>query len=104
MYSKIIARYRRLVAHRLCRMAVTRPWVTGPHYKKETIDIRNSQRHREEGNARIHKLSAMGAGLAKIIAKAQILLYFESPGTDLHIAENACGIDYDATRSQKQVH
>jgi hypothetical protein len=41
--------------------------------ENESIDIGKSQRLRKEGNARIHKVSAMGSGLAKIIEKVRIL-------------------------------
>jgi hypothetical protein len=39
----------------------------------------------------------MKLGLAKIIEKGCTSRYFESPETDLHNAENACGIDYANT-------
>ena len=55
----------------------------------ENIEIRKSQRLRKEGNARINKVSAMRPGLGKVIEKVRISKYFESPETDLHIAENA---------------
>jgi hypothetical protein len=38
----------------------------------ESIDIRNSQRLRKEGNATSNKLSAVRPGLAKIIEKVHI--------------------------------
>jgi len=72
--------------------------------ENENIDIGNSQRLRKDGNARISKVSAMRPGFAKIIEKVHISSYFESPETDLHIAENDCGIDYADTWSPKQVH
>jgi len=72
--------------------------------EKDSIDIGNSQRLRKEGNARINKVSAMRQGLAKIIEKERISWYFESPEIILHIAENACFIDYADTRSLKRVH
>jgi len=59
----------------------------------ENIEIRKSQRLRKEGNARINKVSAMRPGLGKVIEKVRISKYFESPETDLHIAENARWID-----------
>jgi len=71
--------------------------------ENESIDIGKSQRLRKEGNARINKMSAMRPGLAKIIEKVLISWYFESPQTDLHIAENACSINYADTWSSKQV-
>jgi len=72
--------------------------------ENESIDIGKSQRLRKEGNARINKVSAMEPGLAKIIEKVGISLSFESPEADLHIAQNACCIDYADTGSPKQVH
>jgi len=65
--------------------------------ENESIDIGKSQILWKEGNARIYKVSAMKAGLAKIIEKVRISWYFESPEIDLHIAENACCIDYADT-------
>jgi len=72
--------------------------------QNESIDFGKSQRLRKEGNARINKVSAMRPGLAKIIEKVHISWYFESPEADLHIAENACCINYADTRSPKRVH
>jgi len=46
----------------------------------------------------------MEPGLVKIIEKVRISRYFESAETDLHIAENACCIDYTNTWSSKLVH
>jgi len=40
--------------------------------ENESIDIGKSQRLRKERNARIHKVSAMRPGLAKIIEKVRI--------------------------------
>ena len=62
--------------------------------ENESIDIGKSQRLRKEGNARINNVSAMRPGLAKIIEKVCIVIFFESPETDLYMAENACNIDY----------
>jgi hypothetical protein len=70
----------------------------------ESIDIGKSQRLRKEGNARINKVSAMRPGLAKIIQKVRISCYFGSPEADLHLAENACWIDYANTWSPEQVY
>jgi hypothetical protein len=56
--------------------------------------IGNRQRPRQEGNARITKLSGKRPGLAMIIKEVHILKYFEYPETCLHIAENACCIDH----------
>jgi hypothetical protein len=44
-------------------------------------------------------VSAMRQGLARIIGKVCISWYFERSECDLHIARNACGIDYADTRS-----
>jgi len=73
-------------------------------WENESIDIGMSQRLRKEGNARINKVSAMRAGLAKIIEKVCIWTYIEHPETDLDIVANACSIDYADTWSSKQVH
>jgi len=67
--------------------------------ENESIEIGKSQRLRIEGDARINKVSAMRRSIAKIIEKVCISRYFESPETDLHIAENACWIDYADTGS-----
>jgi len=72
--------------------------------ENESIDIGISQRLRKEGNVRINMVWGMKSGLGKIIAKVHISRYFESPETDLHIAENACCIDYADTCSLKWVH
>ena len=72
--------------------------------ENESTDIGNSQRLPKEGNDRINMVSAMRPGLANIIEKVCISRYFESPETDLHIAENACCIDYADTWSSKWVH
>ena len=69
----------------------------------ESIDIGKSQSHRKEGNARINQVSAMRPGLAKIIEKVHISRYFESPETNLHIAEDPCCIDYADAWSSKRV-
>jgi len=72
--------------------------------ENERVDIGKSQRFRNEGNARINKVSAMKPALAKIIEKVRISRYFKSAETDLYIAENACCIDYTNTWSSKRVH
>jgi len=86
----------------------TKSWEAHEHHQQfgenERIDIGKSERLRIEGNARINKVSAMRPGLAKIIEKVRISWDFESPETDLHIAENACYIDYADTWSPKRVH
>ena len=67
-------------------------------------DIGKNQRLREEGNARINKVSAMKPGLAKRIDKVHIWRIFESTETDLGIAANACGIDYVDTWLLQRVY
>jgi len=54
--------------------------------ENESTNIGKSQRHRNEGNARINMVLAMRPGLSKIIETVCISRYFESPETDLHIA------------------
>jgi len=71
--------------------------------ENESTDIGKSQRLRKEGNARMNKVSAMRPGLAKTIEKVRISTYFQSAEADLHIAENACCIDYTDTWSSKRV-
>jgi hypothetical protein len=71
--------------------------------ENESTDIGKSRRLREEGNARINKVSAMRPGLAKIIQKERISTYYESAETDLPIAENACCIDYADIWTSKRV-
>jgi len=46
----------------------------------------------------------MKPGFAMILEKVRISRYFESADTHLHIAENACCIDYANTWSSKRVH
>jgi len=65
--------------------------------ENESVDIGKSQRLRKEGNAGINKVSAMKPGLAKIMEKVHISRYIGSAETDLHIAENACCMDYANT-------
>jgi len=62
-----------------------------------------SQRLRKEGNARINKVSAMNADLAKIIEKVCISRYSENSETDHHIAANASCVHYVDTWSSKRV-
>jgi len=69
--------------------------------ENESMDTGNRQRLRKEGNARINKVSAMKPGLAKKIEKVRISWYFECCEADLHIAENACCINYTNTWSPK---
>jgi len=45
----------------------------------------------------------MRPSLAKLIEKVSISRHFEKPETDLHIAENACCIDYTDTWASKQL-
>jgi len=72
--------------------------------ENESIAIGKSERLRKEGNARINKVSAIRPGLAKIIGKVCISWYFDSPEADLHIADNACCINYTNTCSPKRVY
>jgi len=72
--------------------------------ENESVHIGKSQRLGNEGNARINKLSAMKPGLEKIIEKVHISRDFESAETNLHVAENACGINCANTWSSKRVH
>jgi len=72
--------------------------------ENESPDIGKCPRRRKEGDATISKVSAMRPGWAKIIKKAHISRHLESPATDLHIAANACCIDYPDTWSSKWVH
>jgi hypothetical protein len=71
--------------------------------QNESIDIGKSQRIRKERNARINEVSSMKPGLSKITAKVRISRHFESPETDMHIAQTACCIDYGNNGSSKQV-
>jgi hypothetical protein len=86
----------------------TKSWEAHEHDQQfgehQSTDIGKSQRLRKEGNARINMVSGMRPGLAKIIDKVCISIYFESAETDLHIAENACCIDYANTWTSKRVY
>jgi len=86
----------------------TKPWEARERDQQfgenESVNIGKSQRLRKEGNAKMNKVLAMKPGLAKMIEKVRISRYFESAETDLHIAENACCIDYANTWSTKLVH
>ena len=62
------------------------------------------QRLREEGNARIDKVSAMRPGLVKILENVCITQYFGRPETDLHIAVNACCIHYADSGLSERFH
>jgi len=73
-------------------------------WKNENIDIGKSQRLRKDGNARINKVFAMRACLAKTNEKVCISRYVENLETDLQISENTCGIDYADTWLSKPVH
>jgi len=88
----------------MCSLGVqghTKSWATHECNQQcgenESINIGKSQRFRNEGNARINKVSAMRPGLGKIIETVRISRYVDRPETDLHIAENACCIDYADT-------
>jgi len=86
----------------------TKPWEAHERDQQfgenESKDNGKRQRLRKEGNVRINKVSARRPGLAMIIEKIRISWYFESPESDLHIAENACCINYSNTWSLKWVH
>jgi hypothetical protein len=60
----------------LCVKGCTKSWEAHEHDqqfgKNQSTDGGKSQRLRNEGNARSHKLSAMRPGLAKIIEKVGI--------------------------------
>jgi len=72
--------------------------------ENEWMDIAKSQWLRKQGNARNNKVSALRPGLTKIIEHVCISRYFESPETELHIAQNTCYINYADTWSSKRVH
>jgi len=72
--------------------------------ENESTNVGKSQRLREEGNAWINKVSAMRPGLGKDNWECTYLRHFERPETNLHIAENACCVDYADTWSSKPVH
>jgi len=92
----------------LCGKGCAKSWEAherNQHFEEnESIDIGKSQRLQKEGKARINKLSAMSAGLAKIFQKVHSSRHFESAETDLRIAGNACRIDYADTRLSKRLH
>ena len=56
------------------------------------------------GKDRLNRLSAMRLCLAKKIGKLYTSWWFESPDTDLHIAENTCCMDYADTWSSTPDH
>jgi len=62
--------------------------------ENDGLHIGKNQRLQKEGNARIHKVSAIRPGVAMIIEKVRISLFFDYPDTNLHEAENACWIYY----------
>jgi len=68
------------------------------------IDIGNCQQLWKEGNARINKVSAMRAALAKIVQKVRIWSNFESPGTDLLSEPNTYIMYHSQTRLSKRMH
>jgi len=65
--------------------------------QNESINIEKSERLRTDVNTRMNKVSAKRPGLAKIFEKVRIWTHYKSPETALHIAENACCIDYADT-------
>jgi hypothetical protein len=60
-----------------------------PFGENPGIGIGKSQSLRNEGNARMNKVSAMRPVLAMILEKIHILTYFEYPETEHQIEENA---------------
>jgi hypothetical protein len=70
----------------------------------DIIDIGRRQTLQKESNAGINKVLAMRPGLAQITGKVGISNIFASAEPDLHMAENACHLDYVDTWSAKQVH
>jgi len=75
------------------------------HFEEiESTKIGNGERHRNEGNARIYKVSAMRPGSEMLIEKVRISWYFERPEAECHIADNACCINYADRWSLEQVH
>jgi hypothetical protein len=65
--------------------------------ENESIDIGKSQRLRQEGNARINKVSAVIPGVANIVGKVRISWYVDSHEAHHQIAENGCGNGYTDT-------
>jgi hypothetical protein len=70
----------------------------------EGTDSGKSQRLWKEVNARINTVSPMRPGLVKMIEKVHISRYFERVETDIHIAENACCVEYADTWLVKRVN
>jgi len=66
--------------------------------------IGKSQSLRKEGIAIINKVLAMRSGFTKIIVNLHVSSGFEWPHSNLHIAENACCMDYINTWSSKLFH
>jgi len=92
----------------LSQKGLTKPWEAHDGNQQfgenEYTDIGKSQRLQKESNASINKVFAMRSGLAKIIEKVHISRFFESPETNLHLAESACCIDCIDTWPSKQLH
>jgi len=90
-----------LIMHSVSLEDCTKSWEAHEYDQKfgqnESLYIWKSLRLRNEGNATINQVSAINPGIPKIIEKVHMLRNFESPQTDLHIAENACYIDYADT-------
>jgi len=86
----------------------TKSWEAHDHYQQfgenESTDIGNSQRLRKGGNPIINRVLPMRLGLAKITEKVCISRHFACSETEVHIAENACCVDYIDTWLSKQVH
>jgi hypothetical protein len=79
----------------------TKSWEAQKHddefRENESTDIRNSERLRKGGNARINKVLAMRAGLAQIFDNVHISTYVENAETDVDIGEKTCCIHYGDT-------
>jgi len=81
-----------------------RPWVQSVIWREWSRNIGKSLRLQQEGNARIHKVSPMRPGLAKIIENVHISRNFDIPETTIPIAANACCIEYADTGWPKRVN
>jgi len=70
----------------------------------ESTAFKMSQRLRKEVNTRIHKVSALEPGLAKIIETVCISRYFENFETDHHMAVISSCVDYIDTGLSRGVY
>jgi len=87
---------------------LTKSWEAHEHNQQfgenESMDIGKSQRLWKKGNTRSNKVSAMRPGLATRVDNVRISRNFGCPETNLHIAKNACCINYADTWMSKWVH